>query len=111
MFMQERPARAFYHVTREDQKDMIVTDNKGDRMSLTNLTARAVYDPKGCRSQILDEADRLDYETRPLAGALGVSYPTLLRVLRRLELHQRIRELWLNRRNEKRASGVRYAKS
>lgn len=74
-------------------------------MSLTNLTARAVYDPKGCRSQILDEADRLDYETRPLARELGVSYPTLLRVLRRLELHEQVRKLWLNRRNEKRASG------
>lgn len=74
-------------------------------MSLTNLTARAVYDPSGCAEEILNEADRLDYETRPLAVSLGVSYPTLLRVLRRLDLHNTIREKWIARRGEKRAAG------
>lgn len=74
-------------------------------MSLTSLTARAVYDPAGCLEEILAEADRLDFETRPLAVALGVSYPTLLRVLRRLDIHKEIREKWIARRGEKKAAG------
>lgn len=74
-------------------------------MSLTNLTARAVFDPSGCKEIILKEADLYDFETRPLASALGVSYPTLLRVLRRLDLHGPIRALWLARRLEKKERG------
>lgn len=75
-------------------------------MSITNLTAQAVYDPDRAREVILMEAKIHDYETRPLAGALGVSYPTLLRVLRRLELHEFIRSEWLQRRKIKRERGA-----
>ena len=74
-------------------------------MSLTSLTARAVYDPIGCAEEILDGADRHDFETRPMARALGVSYPTLLRVLGRLDLRALIRDKWLKRRTEKREAG------
>ena len=74
-------------------------------MSLTNLTARAVYAPDETTKQILEEGDRVDYETRPLAEALEVSYPTLLRVLTRLDMRDTLRARWLERRNEKRASG------
>ena len=74
-------------------------------MSLTNLTARAVYAPDEAVKQILEEGDRVDYETRPLAEALEVSYPTLLRVLTRLNMRDNLRARWLERRNEKRAAG------
>ncbi len=74
-------------------------------MSLTNLTARAVYAPDEAVKQILEEGDRVDYETRPLAEALEVSYPTLLRVLTRLDMRDNLRARWLERRNEKRAAG------
>ncbi len=74
-------------------------------MSLTNLTARAVYAPDETTKQILEEGDRVDYETRPLAEALEVSYPTLLRVLTRLDMRDTLRARWLERRNEKRAAG------
>mgnify|MGYP003153685703 CR=1 FL=1 len=74
-------------------------------MSLTNLTARAVYAPDEAKKQILEEADRVDFETRPLAEALEVSYPTLLRVLTRLDMRDSLRARWLERRNEKRAAG------
>ncbi len=74
-------------------------------MSLTNLTARAVYAPDEAVQQILEEGDRVDYETRPLAEALEVSYPTLLRVLTRLDMRDNLRARWLERRNEKRAAG------
>ncbi len=74
-------------------------------MSLTNLTARAVFDPQGCTDQILLEADRVNFETRPLAVVLGVSYPTLLRVLRRLDMRENMRALWLDRRKNLKESG------
>jgi hypothetical protein len=74
-------------------------------MSLTNLTARALFDPDGAKDLILDQADALNYETRPLAVALGVSYPTLLRVLKRLEITENMRALWLNRRKENKEQG------
>tara|TARA_R110000751_G_scaffold152934_1_gene258093 strand:+ start:1140 stop:1367 length:228 start_codon:yes stop_codon:yes gene_type:complete len=74
-------------------------------MSVTNLTARALFDPKGCRENILIEADLLDFETRPLSKSLGVSYPTLLRVLKRLHMTEKIRLLWVARRAEKKAAG------
>jgi len=74
-------------------------------MSLTNLTARAVFDPQGCTDQILFEADRVNFETRPLAVALGVSYPTLLRVLRRLDMRENMRALWLDRRKNLKEAG------
>ena len=74
-------------------------------MSLTNLTARAVFDPQGCTDQILLEADRVNFETRPLAVALGVSYPTLLRVLRRLDMRENMRALWLDRRKNLKEAG------
>lgn len=74
-------------------------------MSITNLTAQAVFDPDRVKEKILHEADALDFETRPLAGVLGVSYPTLLRVLRRLDLHEHVRSQWLQRRKAKRERG------
>ncbi len=74
-------------------------------MSLTQLTARSIYDVDGCIKTILEVADGCDFETRPLAYALEVSYPTLLRVLDRLDLKEKMRELWIARRREKKAAG------
>jgi len=70
---------------------------------LTNLTAAAVYAPDDTIQRIHQEADKVDFETRPLAKALGVSYCTLIRVLKRLGLHETIRNEWKSRRQEKRA--------
>ena len=72
---------------------------------LTNLTAAAVYAPDDTIQRIHEEAEKVDFETRPLAAALGVSYCTLIRVLKRLGLHQTIRDEWKNRRQEKRTRG------
>ena len=72
---------------------------------ITNLTAAAVYAPEKCKEEIQEIAAGVDFETRPLAKALGVSYPTLIRVLKRLEIYDTIREDWKKRKKDKRAAG------
>lgn len=75
-------------------------------MSLTTLTAHVLYDPISAREKIIEAADGVDFETRPLAVALGVSYPTILRVLDRLDLRGDLRAAWLERRKDLRESGA-----
>jgi len=72
---------------------------------LTNLTAQAVYSPKDCKERILEIAEKNNYETRPTAKKLKVSYPTFLRVVKRLGLKQTLRTLWTKRRRENKAKG------
>ena len=74
-------------------------------MSYTALSAHVVYDPESAKEKILTAADGCDFETRPLADALGVSYPTLLRVLRRLGIRDDVRARWLDRRKANREGG------
>lgn len=74
-------------------------------MAYTNLSAHALYDPDSAKKKIMDAADTVDYETRPLAVALNVSYSTVLRVLIRLGLRAPLRAAWLARRREKKALG------
>ena len=69
---------------------------------LTQLTARAVFSPKSCSEHILEIAAKHDYETRPTAEELCVSYPTFLRVIRRLRIKESLRKLWLEKRKAKR---------
>ena len=72
---------------------------------LTNLTAAAVYAPDDTIQRIHQEADKVDFETRPLAKALGVSYCTLIRVLKRLGEYDNIRDEWKKARKQKREAG------
>jgi hypothetical protein len=74
-------------------------------MPLTNLTAMAVYAPEKCADLILTTGSEHDFKTRPLAVALGTSYPTLLRVLYRLGIRKDLRDLWKARRKENKAEG------
>ena len=74
---------------------------------LTNLTAAAMYAPDDTRKKILKTAKKVDYETRPLAKALGVSYCTLIRVLKRLGEYDNIRDEWKKARKQKREAGTK----
>lgn len=76
-------------------------------MSICLLTHLAAFNPAEARERILDAADRSDYKTRPTAKALGVSYATLLRLFDRLEIRETVRDLWVGRKREARAAGLR----
>ena len=75
-------------------------------MSICFLTHVAASDPDEARRRILTTAAEEDGQTRPMSKALGVSYCTLLRLLDRLEIREAVRDLWIRRRREKKASGV-----
>ena len=75
-------------------------------MSLTKLMAHAAFDKDSCIKNIMEQAKDCDFETRPLAQKLDVSYPTLIRVLKRLGIHGDMRERWLARRVEKKQKGL-----
>ena len=76
-------------------------------MSICMLTHLAAFDPEEAKRRILDTADGKDYKTRPTALALGVSYPTLLRPLDRLDIKETFRDRWATRKKDNRAKGLR----
>lgn len=69
-------------------------------MPLTVLTAQALIEPEKCIELIMAEGKECKFETRPLAKRLGVSYPTLLRVLYRLKIRRLVRDKWKATRKE-----------
>lgn len=74
-------------------------------MSITELKAKALFNPEATAHEIMDVGEQLDYRTRATAAALNVSYFTFLRVLRDLKLYKLFRENWAEAKKAKREAG------
>jgi hypothetical protein len=74
-------------------------------VSITELKAKAMFNPAEAVQEIMDVGEPLDYRTRATAAALNVSYFTFLRVLRDLKLYKLFRENWADAKKAKREAG------
>jgi len=74
-------------------------------VSITELKAKALFNPEATAHEIMTIGEQLDYRTRATAVALNVSYFTFLRVLRDLKLYKLFRENWADAKKAKREAG------
>lgn len=80
-------------------------------MGITPLTAMAISNPKKATEMILEAAEECDFVNRLIHKKLKVSYPTLLRLLNRLNLTEDMRAKMLAKRKEKKAAKCETEKS